>query len=977
MSTYTQDITHLIGKINTNLPDNDTQSITAALIRDTAAAIAYNYDLYVLKTDLDTAGYVTTTSLQSLLDQASYVTASQLDGLVTDVELQQGMQDIKDETYAYVDERISQIPGVDLSAYVTKTELSGMGYITNADLPDMSMYVTQNELSNAGYVSQTQLQQAGYINHQTLSDASYVTQQALSGMGYITNADLSNYVTDTELNSMSYVSQSELSNAGYITNADLPDMSEYVTQTELSNAGYLTSIPSEYITETELSNVLSTASYVTTTSLQSALEPYVTETELSNIGYVTQTDLSSMSYVTQSQLSANSYATQQLVNDTANMMQTVLEEANIINVDSETGIVTVNEMASETYVADYVATHSGSIDLSAYVTKTELSQAGYITSIPSDYATYAAISSMGYVTDTQLQQAGYITSSDLPDLSSYVDYGSLQSYLGSYVSYTYLDTQLSTKQDTLVSGTNIKTINNESLLGSGNIDIQGGGGGTPDYSHVLTFTAEQANSTINLRRVGNDTASLTNAVLQYSTDGGETWSDYTLSSTITLTAIGDSVMFKGTNTTIGATASNYHQFSMTGKIKASGDVTSLLNEIGGDCVLRTYGFGHLFHGCTSLTTAPAIPTTTLGGYCYMYMFSGCTSLKEAPKLPATVLASMCYGYMFEGCTSLKEAPELPATSLALSCYSNMFYGCTSLEKAPELPATSLARYCYAAMFQNCTSLLKAPELPATSLIQYCYQSMFSGCSNLNYVKAMFTYTPSNTYTADWLKNVSTYGTFVKSSSATWTNTGTNAVPILWTVYKTVAIDTDNVPESYVEDEGMTLQVVSGVWTKVTGGGGGDMSAYVTKTELSSMGYLTAVPSEYVTETELSNMGYITQSALPDMSAYATLTYLETYYATVQQLYYTEDAMRQTLIDANVLVGDPETGDWVVQTMASETYVADYVASYAPTPDLSAYVTKTDLSAMSYVTQTALSGMGYLTSANLIYDSTTNTLTINV
>ena len=36
----------------------------------------------------------------------------------------------------------------------------------------------------------------------------------------------------------------------------------------------------------------------------------------------------------------------------------------------------------------------------------------------------------------------------------------------------------STKQDTLVSGTNIKTINNESILGSGNIDVQGGGGGS-------------------------------------------------------------------------------------------------------------------------------------------------------------------------------------------------------------------------------------------------------------------------------------------------------------------------------------------------------------------------------------------------------------------------------------------------------------------------------------------------------------------
>lgn len=41
---------------------------------------------------------------------------------------------------------------------------------------------------------------------------------------------------------------------------------------------------------------------------------------------------------------------------------------------------------------------------------------------------------------------------------------------------TAISDSLSGKQDTLVSGTNIKTINNTSLLGSGNIDIQGGGG---------------------------------------------------------------------------------------------------------------------------------------------------------------------------------------------------------------------------------------------------------------------------------------------------------------------------------------------------------------------------------------------------------------------------------------------------------------------------------------------------------------------
>lgn len=39
----------------------------------------------------------------------------------------------------------------------------------------------------------------------------------------------------------------------------------------------------------------------------------------------------------------------------------------------------------------------------------------------------------------------------------------------------YVDTEVAKKQDTLVSGINIKTINNESILGSGNINIQGGG----------------------------------------------------------------------------------------------------------------------------------------------------------------------------------------------------------------------------------------------------------------------------------------------------------------------------------------------------------------------------------------------------------------------------------------------------------------------------------------------------------------------
>ena len=56
---------------------------------------------------------------------------------------------------------------------------------------------------------------------------------------------------------------------------------------------------------------------------------------------------------------------------------------------------------------------------------------------------------------------------------------------------------LSGKQDTLVSGTNIKTINNTSLLGSGNIDISGGGGGdeASAISRVGSGTTGSLNTT--------------------------------------------------------------------------------------------------------------------------------------------------------------------------------------------------------------------------------------------------------------------------------------------------------------------------------------------------------------------------------------------------------------------------------------------------------------------------------------------------
>jgi hypothetical protein len=60
--------------------------------------------------------------------------------------------------------------------------------------------------------------------------------------------------------------------------------------------------------------------------------------------------------------------------------------------------------------------------------------------------------------------------------------------------------------------------------------------------------------------------------------------------------------------------------------------------------------------------------------------------------------------------------------------------------------------------------------------------MFYGCFKLNYIKAMFTTTPSTSYMNYWVNGVASSGTFVKNSAATWTSScGTSTYPCNWTV----------------------------------------------------------------------------------------------------------------------------------------------------------------------------------------------------
>ena len=198
--------------------------------------------------------------------------------------------------------------------------------------------------------------------------------------------------------------------------------------------------------------------------------------------------------------------------------------------------------------------------------------------------------------------------------------------------------------------------------------------------------------------------------------------------------------------------------------------------------LAPYCYWGMFGGCTSLTTAPELPATTLEGSCYYAMFSSCTALTSAPKLPATTLAISCYRSMFEYCENLTTAPELPATTIARFCYESMFSGCKKLTTAPKLPAKTLEYNCYNSMFRNCTSLTTAPALPAKTLAESCYRYMFYACASLNSITVYANDISATDCTTDWLSNVASTGTFRNLGSATYSRDA-SGIPTGWTEVK--------------------------------------------------------------------------------------------------------------------------------------------------------------------------------------------------
>lgn len=139
-----------------------------------------------------------------------------------------------------------------------------------------------------------------------------------------------------------------------------------------------------------------------------------------------------------------------------------------VNVDADlTGYATEQWVKNQDYatnsdVDEFVGDRVGQVEQKFvdYYTKVEVDE--MLTDIEVD------VDLTGYATQQWVKQQGYVTDFDVND------------YVGNEIGQ--LEEIINTKQDELISGTNIKTINGNDILGEGDITIEGGG----DLSNYYT-----------------------------------------------------------------------------------------------------------------------------------------------------------------------------------------------------------------------------------------------------------------------------------------------------------------------------------------------------------------------------------------------------------------------------------------------------------------------------------------------------------
>ena len=464
----------------------------------------FNPANYYTKTEIDNKGYLNTVQTQSLIDSSlsgyateqwvegkGYLTQHQsLDNYYTSAQTDTQIADaIASETArtesTYLKEHQS------LSAYSTTVQVQDMIDDSISGIPTEFKTINNQSVIGSGNIQIT---------------VPTATSDLTNDSGFITSADTADFVTSAE-------TQTQINNS----------LSGYATEQWVENKGYLTqhqSLDNYYTSAQTDTKIAEVKTDIATISGKVQTDEEVTAVALNKL----RTDIDSIIIPDVSEFVTSGEVQTQIDDSISGIPtefktinnQSIVGSGNITiesggnysagtNIDITNNVISVTGITVPTATSD-LTNDSGfitSADTENFVTSGEV-QTQIDTSL-SGYATEQWVEGKGYLTEhqsladyytsaqTDTQIANAIASETARTESTYLkEHQSLSAYSTTVQVQDMIDTSLSGKQDTLISGTNIKTINNQSILGSGNITIQGGSGGGGETVVELTKAQYEA-----------------------------------------------------------------------------------------------------------------------------------------------------------------------------------------------------------------------------------------------------------------------------------------------------------------------------------------------------------------------------------------------------------------------------------------------------------------------------------------------------
>ena len=336
---------------------------------------------------------------------------------------------------------------------------------TEVVIPDTSNLATKSELGAKLDTATYNEEKATFALKTEIPDTSNLAtkSEVTEGLaGKANTSDLSNYLTTANAQS-TYATKGELGakldvetynseKATFALKSELPDTSDFVTkatadETYQPKGEYLTSIPEEYVTETELNG----KGYATTAQLNAKQDALVSGTNIKTING-----------------------------------NTILGEGNI-QIETTGGGISDAPSDDKTYGRKNGAwSEITAPDLSNYALKSEVPKQ-YV----QDIAFIAPSSINIFDQDGNYKMIGFANGITLGENGEDVEIKLDDTFVN----------KVNGKQDALVSGTNIKTVNGNSLLGSGDITIEGGGSGiaTWDYAQLQSDQEYRTNFLSNVK----------------------------------------------------------------------------------------------------------------------------------------------------------------------------------------------------------------------------------------------------------------------------------------------------------------------------------------------------------------------------------------------------------------------------------------------------------------------------------------------